>query len=83
MAGGDHIGLQPPGPNGARELLDQLGPVGQHQHLSALAGSALHDGADGLAFARAGGHHGADPPVGLEGRAEIGQQLQLVVTQND
>ena len=66
-----------------RELLDQLGPVGQHQHPPALAGRALDDGADGLALARTGGHDGADPAVDLEGGAEIGQQLLLVVAQDD
>ena len=83
VARGDHVGLQPPGPHNAGELLDQLGPVGQHQHPPALAGSALDDGADGLALAGTGGHHGADPPVDFEGGAEVGQQLLLVVAQDD
>ena len=83
VARGDHIGLQPPGPHGAGELLDQLSPVGQHQHPPALAGRALDDGADGLALARTGGHDGTDPAVDLEGGAEVGQQLLLVVAQDD
>ena len=83
VARGDHVGLLPPGPHGAGELLDQLGPMGQHQHPPALAGSTLHNRADRLALAGAGGHHGADPAMDLEGSAEIGQQLQLVVAQDD
>ena len=79
----DYIGLKPPGPHGAGELVDQLGPVGEHQHPPALAGRAAGDGADGLALARTGGHDRTDPAVDLEGSAEIGQQLLLVVTQND
>jgi hypothetical protein len=57
--------------------------VGEHQHPPALACSTLNDGADGLTLARTGGHHGADPPVVFEGGAEVGQQLLLVVAQDD
>lgn len=57
--------------------------MGQQQHPPALAGRALDDGADGLALARTGGHDGTDPAVDLEGGAEIGQQLLLVVAQGD
>jgi hypothetical protein len=64
-------------------LLDQLSPVGQHQHPPALAGSAAGDRADRLALAGAGGHHGTHPSVGLEGGAEIGEQVLLVVAQDD
>ena len=83
VAGGDHIGLQAPGPHCAGELLDQLSPMGKHQHPPALAGRAAGDGADGLALARTGGHDRTDPAVELEGGAEIGQQLLLVVAQDD
>ena len=83
LARGDHIGLQSPSANGGRELLDQLGPVGQHKYPPALGRCTLNDRADGLPLAGAGGHDGADPAVDLEGRAEIFQQLPLVVAQED
>ena len=83
VARSDYIGLKPPGPHCAGELLDQLSPVGKHQHPPALAGRAAGDGADGLALARTGGHDRTDPAVELEGGAEIGQQLLLVVAQDD
>ena len=83
VAGRDDAWLQAPGLHRAGELVDQLGPVGEHQHPPALARCALHDGADGLALARTGGHDGADAPVSLEGSAEVTQQLLLVSAQDD
>ncbi len=83
MTGGDQVGLQAPRPHRGAELLDQLGPVGQHQHPPALAGRAAGDRADRLALAGAGGHHGTDPPMGFECSAEVGQELELVVAQDD
>lgn len=82
-AGADDIGFQSPGAHGAGELLDQLSPVGEHQHLPALAGCALDDGTDGLALTCTGGHDRTDPAVDLEGCAEVGQELLLVVAQDD